>query len=65
MKHVSVHVVGEAIQQLSEHAAVSLCPEEHMHGTDSRVGVGAIAHGRSSSIDLSIPLRKLTATSVF
>ncbi len=65
MKHVNVHEVGEAIQQLSEHAAVSLCPEEHNNGTDSRVGIGAIAHGRSSSVDLNIPLRKLTTTSVF
>ena len=63
--HVNIHETGEAVDEFCEQASRCVLPASRANGTDSRVGLGCIGHGRSSSIHLNPHLRRLQAWETF
>ena len=64
-RHVNVQETVAAVMVVEDACKNSLEPERLVNGTDSRVALGAIAKGRSSSSALNGCLRRLMGLCVF
>ena len=62
--HVNVWELTETIEEFIDGCNIASLSESVVNGTDSRVGLGALAHGRSSS-PLNSLLRRLLVWSLF